>query len=186
MNGIIDSVRKTTETSVAWQQELFRKWVSLWPGVPVSVSPFGELQKFQRKWVGMLGELFQRENDTLAAQLKMGFGTIEKLFQIAEAKDPEQVRTKMVEFWQKTFDDLRQVSQTQMHSLQNTVAKWAEVPIKEMRPANQPVRTPVANESKPRWKEPVKVAAKAKNDLEELKEAMEEYEMAKGDWSKSH
>ena len=184
MNGIIDSVRKTTESSVALQQDLLRKWVSMWPGVPISVIPFGELQKFQKKWVEMLSELFQRENDTLAVQLKMGFGTLEKLFRLAEAKNPEQFRTKTVEFWQKTFDDLRLISQTQMHSLQNAVAKLTEVPNKECKPAAQPVQMPVASATRPRAVPTFKAPVKVKSDQEELKEAMEEYEMTKGDWSK--
>ncbi len=186
MNGIIDSVRKTTESSVAWQQELFRKWVSMWPGVPVSVIPFGELQKYQNKWVEMLGDLFQRENDTLAVQLKIGFGTIEKLFRLAEAKDPEQLRTKTVEFWQKAFDDLKLISQTQMHSRQNAVAKLTEVPTRECKPKYQPVRTPAGNMTKPNAVPTFKTPVKVKSDKEELKEAIEEYEMAKGDWAKSH
>jgi hypothetical protein len=184
MNGIIDSVRKTTESSVAVQQELFRKWVSSWPGVPVSVIPFAELQKFQKKWVEMLGELVQRENDTLAVQVKMGFGTIEKLCHLGEAKDPEQLRTKTVELWQKVFDNLWLISETQMHTLQNAVAKLTEVPIKERKPADQPVRMPVAYETKPTVRETVKTPVKPKTDMEEMKEAMEEFEMTKGDWSK--
>jgi hypothetical protein len=134
----------------------------------------------------MLGELFQRENDTLAVQLKMGVGTIEKLFRLAEAKDPEQLRTKTVEFWQKTFDDLRLISETQMHSLQNAVAKLSEVPNKECKPTDQPVRMPATNVTKPKAVPTFKPPVKVQGDQEELKDAMEEYEMTKGDWSKSH
>jgi hypothetical protein len=185
MNGIIDSVRKTTESSVALQQDLFRKWVSLWPGVPVSVIPFGELQNFQKKWVEVLSELCQRENDALAVQLKMGIGTIEKLMHLAEAKAPEEFRTKAVEIWQKTFDDLRLISATQLHSLRHAVAKWTEVSNKERRPVEPPVSTPMAYGTKPRAVETIKQPVKVKGDQEELKEAMEEYEMSKGDFSKS-
>jgi hypothetical protein len=185
MNGIIDSVRKTTETSVALQQDLFRKWVSLWPGVPVSVIPFGELQKIQKKGVEVLGELFQRENDALAVQLKMGIGTIEKLIHLAEAKAPEEFRTRTVEIIQKSLDDLRLISQTQMRSLQNAVAKLTEVPNKERKPIEPPIPTSMANGIKPRAVETIKPPLKVKGDQEELKEAMEQYEMSRGDFSKS-
>jgi len=184
MNGILDSVRKTTESSVAFQQDLFRRWVSLWPGVPVSVIPLSELEKLGRKWVEMLGELFQRENDALAVQLKIGFGNIEKLFRLAEEKDPEQLRTKAVELWQKAFDDLRQISETQMRNVQNAVASLTEVPNTDGRPADQRVRAPVANETKPKAAQTCKTPVKVKSDQEELKEALEEYERTKGDWSK--
>jgi hypothetical protein len=186
MNGIIDSVRKTTESSVALQQDLFRKWVSLWPGVPVSVIPFGELQKIQKKWVDVLGELFQRENDAMAVQVKMGFGTIEKLMHLAEAKAPEEFRTRTVEFWQKTLDDLRLISATQMRSVQNAVAKLTEAPNKECKPVEPPVPTHRTNGMRPSAVETIcKPPVKVKSDQEELKEAIEEYEMSKGDFSKS-
>jgi len=71
------------------------------------------------------------------------------------------------------------IFETQLHSLQNAVAKFTE-------PVYQHPRIPVANETKSRWKQTAKAAAKPKSDLEEMKEALEEYETTKGDWSKSH
>jgi hypothetical protein len=184
MNGIIDSVRKATESSVALQQELFRKWVSFWPGMPVSVIPFDELQKVQKKWVEMVCELFQRENNILAVQFKSGFGAIEKLCRLAEAKDAEQLRSKTMELWQKTFDDLWLLSDAQLRGFQNAVAKMAELTPKEHKTAEPFFRAPAVNAAKPKGEETVKKPMKPKSEREELKEAMEEYEMTKGDWSK--
>jgi hypothetical protein len=184
MNRIIDSARKATESSVAMQQELFRKWASLWPGAPVSAIPFGELQKFQKKWVEMVGELFQRENDILAVQFKTGFGAIEKLCRLAEAKDGEQLRTKTVELWQKTFDNLCLMSHAQLRGFQNAVAKMAEVTHTEHKAPEPSFPVTVINATKPKETATVRTPRKPRSDREELKEAMEEYEMTKGDWSK--
>jgi hypothetical protein len=122
-----ESLRKATESSIALQQEMFRKWMSLWPAIPVSTFPFSELQKFQKKWVEVVGELLKKKNESLEAQFKAGLQNIEDAFRLTEIKDPEVLRAKMVELWQKTFDYLRQASETQMRDFQNAVSKWAEL-----------------------------------------------------------
>jgi hypothetical protein len=124
---VFESLRKATESSVAMQQELFKKWIGMWPGVPASASPLWEPQKFQKKWVEIVGELVKKRNDSLEAQFKAGLRNIEEAFRLAEAKDPEELRTKTIELWQKTFDCLRQASEAQLHDFQNAVTKWVEL-----------------------------------------------------------
>jgi hypothetical protein len=122
-----DSLHKATESSIALQQEMFRKWMGLWPGIPVSTFPFTELQKFQKKWVEVVGELVKKKNETLETQFKAGLQKIEEAFRLSEIKDPEELRTKTVELWHKTFDYLRQASETHMRDFQHAVSKWAEL-----------------------------------------------------------
>ena len=125
-----ESLQKATESSIALQQEMFRKWMGLWPGVPVSTLPFTELQKFQKKWVEVVGELVKKRNESLESQFKAGLQHIEEAFRLTEIKDPEVLRAKTVELWQKTFDYLRQTSETQLRDFQHAVSKWAELTTK--------------------------------------------------------
>ena len=122
-----ESLRKATESSISLQQEMFRKWMSLWPGMSVSTHGFTELQKLQKKWVDVVSELVKKRNESLEAQFKAGLQNIEEAFRLAEAKDPEELRTKTIELWQKTFDCLRQASEAQLHDFQNAVTKWVEL-----------------------------------------------------------
>jgi len=124
---VFESLRKATESSVAMQQELFKKWIAMWPGLPASAFPFGEPQKFQKKWVEIVGDLLKKRNETLEAQFKAGLRNIEEAFRLAEAKDPEELRTKTIELWQKTFECLRQTSEAQVRDFQNAVAKCADL-----------------------------------------------------------
>jgi hypothetical protein len=124
---VFESLRKATESSVAMQQELFKKWIGMWPGVPASVFPFGEPHKFQKKWVELVSELLKKQNESLEVQFKAGLRNIEEAFHLAEAKDPEELRTKTIELWQKTFDCLRQASEAQLRNCQDAIAKWAEL-----------------------------------------------------------
>jgi hypothetical protein len=122
-----ESLRKATESSIALQQEMFRKWMGLWPGISVSTFPFSELQKFQKKWIEVVGELLKKQNESLETQFKAGLQNIEDAFRLPEIKDPEVLRVKIVELWQKTFDYLRQSSEMHMRDFQNAVCKWAEL-----------------------------------------------------------
>ncbi len=125
-----EGLRKTTESSVALQQELFRKWMGLWPGIPASSLPFTELQKFQKKWVEVVSELVKKQNASLETQFKAGLQNIEDAFRLTEIRDPEVLRAKTVELWQKTFEYLRQATEIQLRDFQHMVSKWAELTTK--------------------------------------------------------
>jgi hypothetical protein len=184
MNGVIDSIRTATESSVAVQHEMFKKWMTMWPGALVSSSPFGEPQKFQKKWVEVGCELLKKQNVWLEAQFKTGLRTIEDAFRLAGANDSEELRTGTINLWQKTFDCLWQNSQAQLRGLHDVLAKWTELMNKSYLPAGQPFRAPEVSEAKPEGGEKRRIPAIAKSDRAELEEAMMEYEMTKGDWSK--
>ena len=186
MNGIIDRIRAETESSIALHQGLFKNWIGMWPGVLVPTTPFEEPQKFHKKWMEVGGELLSKQNAWLKAQFEAGLRTIEDAFHLAGAEDPEELRTRTIQLWQKTFDSLCQASEAQIHGLHSAVARWTELMNKGQRPAAQPVRAPGSKGTGPHGGSKSKVPAIAKSDQEELKEAMMEYETTKGDWSKGH
>ena len=64
---------------------------------------------------------------SLEAQFNAGVKTIEESFRLCEAKDPEELRARTVELWQKTFDSLRQVYDAQAKDFQTAVVKWGEL-----------------------------------------------------------
>jgi hypothetical protein len=167
---------------MAVQPELFDKWVRLWLWVSLSAFPFGPLQRFQTKWVEMVGALLQRHNNLLAVQLQMGLGTIDKLLHLAEVKNAEELRRWTMELWQKAFDDLWLLSNAQMRRLQNA---GDTLSTKDRAPADRTIAAPVASKTTP-GPETGKIPGKPRSDKEQLKEALEEYEMTRGDWSKGH
>jgi|SRR5579871_1351981 len=124
---VFESVKKATESSLQLQQELFRKWVGLWPGIPASAFPVAEVQKFQKRWVEVVTELIKKRNASLEVQFKAGLETIEEAFKVAEAKNPEELRARTIELWQKTFEWLRQTTETQIRDFQYAATKWAEL-----------------------------------------------------------
>jgi hypothetical protein len=125
---VFENLRKATDSTIQAQQELFKKWVSLWPGVPTSPAAWGEpVHKLQKKWAEIVGELVKKQREALEAQFSAGLRNIEEAFHLAEAKDPEELRAKTVELWQKTFDCLRQSYEAQVRDFQAAVTKWTEL-----------------------------------------------------------
>ncbi len=126
--SVFDSLKKVTETTLRMQQEMYEKWVSLWPGVRPAQAVFAEpAQKFQKKWAEFYEETLKKQRETLEAQFKAGLKNIEAAFRVAEAKDPEELRAKTTELWQKVFETLRQSSEAQLRDLQTFAGHWTEL-----------------------------------------------------------
>jgi hypothetical protein len=129
--AVLENMGKISGATAQMQHELFKKWFSLWPGVPGFPGyPTGwteQVQKVQKKWVEVVGELLRRQRETVEAQFKAGQANIEKAFQIGEAKTPEELRAKTIELWQKCFEAVRQSSEAQVRDFTVAIEKWFEL-----------------------------------------------------------
>ena len=127
---VFESLHKAADSALGMQQELFKKWLGLWPGMATAPAGFGEPMKFQKKWVEVVGDMIKTERESLEAQFSTGLRNIEEAFRLAEAKDPQELRAKTVELWRKTFECLRQTYETQLRDFQAAVTKWTELVMK--------------------------------------------------------
>jgi hypothetical protein len=109
------------------QQEVFQKWVNLWKVFPASVAVRSETVNFKKKWLVLMSELFKKQRESLEDQFGAGLQHIEDVFQLAGAKDTEELRSKTIELWQKAFACLRQTYEAQTRDFQNAVAQWTEL-----------------------------------------------------------
>jgi hypothetical protein len=130
---IFESMRRIVEVNVQVQQEMFRRWAALWPGLaPLPGVPAGpnfaeQAHRFQKKWAEAVTELVKRQGETTQEQFAAGLRQIEQAFKLAEVKDVEALRAKTLELWQKTFGLIQQGFEAQVRDFQAAVAKWAEV-----------------------------------------------------------
>jgi hypothetical protein len=128
---VFENLRQTTETSIHLQQELFKKWVGVFSGLPV--APQGganKMQQAQKKWMEFIADLVKKERQTLETQFSDGLKNIEEAFHLAEAKEPQELRAKTIELWQKSIDCMRQTYEAQMRDFQSAVGKWTELMLK--------------------------------------------------------
>jgi hypothetical protein len=130
-NQVYENLRRATEATVQMQQEMFKTWINLWPGVHApSTEAADAVHEFQRKWANALGELLKRQREVTVAHFKAGLQNIERAFQMGAAKTPEELRAKSLELWQKCFEDLRLVYEAQLRGFEMAVEKWADLTAK--------------------------------------------------------
>jgi hypothetical protein len=125
-----ENMAKFTGATVAMQQEIFKKWFSLWPTMPgVSTYPASaeQVERFQKRWAETVSELLRRHREVTETQFKAGMQNIEKVLQIGEAKTPEDYRARTIELWQKCFDSLYQATEAQVRETQVATQKWFEL-----------------------------------------------------------
>jgi len=130
-NEVFENWRRATAATVELQQEMFKTWLSLWPGVPASSPSWSEqLQQFQKKWAEAVSEIVKRQQEMTRTHFKAGLESIAKAFQVGEAKDTEELRAKSVELWQKCFADLQKVYEAQLRGFEMAMDKWASLSAK--------------------------------------------------------
>jgi hypothetical protein len=131
---VLESMGKITTATVEMQQEMFRKWFSIFPGfsgmpgIPASPPAYGEqVKQFQKQWAETVRELIGRQRQTVETQFKAGQQYIEKAFQVGEARNPEEVRVRTLELWQKCIEAVRQASEAQVRDFTTAIEKWVEL-----------------------------------------------------------
>jgi len=125
---VFENLRQATESTVQMQQELFKKWVALWPGTPPTPPAWEpQFHQFQKKWAEVINDLLKRRYEAAEVQFKAGVENIEKTFKVGEAKSAEELRVKFLELWKKCFESFHQVYAAQLRDFQVAMEKWAEL-----------------------------------------------------------
>jgi len=127
-NQVFDNFRRATEATVRLQQEMFKTWLNLWPGVPTFSPAWGvQVQLSQKKWSEAVQEMLKRQEAVTKDHFQAGVQLIEKAFKLGEAKTLEELRARNLELWQKCFEDLRLVYESQLRGFETAMEKWAEM-----------------------------------------------------------
>jgi hypothetical protein len=136
----LDNLRKATEATMQFQQEMFRQWVQKcaeMPGVPTPAAPFGkdfveQIHAFQKQWAEGVTGLLNKHRETLDAQYQAGIRTIEETFRATDAKDPERFRKLVDELWRQSFECLKTMIESQLREYQAAAEKGFEAVSKGM------------------------------------------------------
>jgi hypothetical protein len=127
IDQVLENVRRFNEFNVRTQQRLFNKWTGLWGLSPVPSEAPEKMVTVQKRWIEFVTELVKKQRETLEPQVKAGLAIFEEACHLVEAKDPEDLRAKTVELWHKSFDCVRQVCETQIHTFETAVTRWFDL-----------------------------------------------------------
>jgi hypothetical protein len=130
---VIESFRKTAETSLAAQRELYQLWQNNWPGIGQSQTPWlDQMRQFQRSWSDTALDLTRKHRDTLDRQYQAGIDALEEAFSLSESSDLETFRKRAEELCRKNLDCLKEVSEAQIREFQNATTKWVDMMTKDV------------------------------------------------------
>ncbi len=125
---VFDNVRKAAETNLKMQQEMFRQWTTLWPGLPTPQSIWiDKVREFQKQWTTTVSDLARKHRDVLDREYQAALESLDEALRVTESKNPEELRKRTEQLCRKTLDCVREISEAQMGEFQDAVRKWSEL-----------------------------------------------------------
>jgi hypothetical protein len=133
---LIDSLREAAEAGVRLQHEMFKKWVSLWPGLTPAPDPWGEqAQRAQKKWTEFFEGALAEQRTTLAVRFEAELQQIDEAFRAAGTTDPAELRTRAGELCGRALERLWRTHEAQLRDFAAAVSRWiALVPFRTAAP----------------------------------------------------
>ncbi len=125
---VFDNLQKASEANLKMQQEMFRQWTSMWPGMPSPQSMWlDKMRDFQRQWGNTMSDLARQHRDTLDRQYQAALESLEEALRVSESTNPEELRKRTEQLCRKTMEFMREASEAQMKEFQGAMTKWSEL-----------------------------------------------------------
>src|SRR5262245_16167606 len=122
-----NSLRQAAGSAVQLQQEMYKEWARLWPGLAQSTVDWNaNFQKSQKEWATRITGAMRKHLELVDQQYRAGIEPLEDAFQVAAAKDPEEFRERDEALWRKALNRVKETSETQMRQFQKSMNKWIE------------------------------------------------------------
>jgi hypothetical protein len=128
---VFDNLRKSAESNLEMQQELFRQWSAKWPSFPQPQDAWVErVQKFQKTWAKTVKELLSKHREVLDEQYDLALNSLEEAFRVAQSSDPNEYAKRCESLCRKSLEVMREAGELQAKELQTAMSKWTELATK--------------------------------------------------------
>lgn len=125
---IFTNISKAAEANLKMQQELFRQWTSMWPGMPAPQAVWiDKVRDFQRQWTQAVSDVARRHRETVDRQYQAALENLDAALRVTESTNPEEYRRRAEQLCRKSIDCMREMSETQIKEYQDTMTKWTEL-----------------------------------------------------------
>jgi hypothetical protein len=123
----VSNLRKSAESAVTMQQQLFKEWAKYWPGMTQSTMDWNaNIRKSQEEWSATITEAMRQHRELLEQQYRSGAAALEEAFQVAASKDPEEFRARCEGLCRQTLNLVKESSEAQMRQFQEAMKKWVD------------------------------------------------------------
>ena len=128
LEEVFQNVRKAAETNLRLQQELLSQFSNFWPAMPAPHSAMvNQFQQFRSKWVETVSGLAHKHREVMDRQYNAALESLDAALAITDTGTPEEIRRRSEQFFRKTLDCVREVTESQVQELQNAVTKWTDL-----------------------------------------------------------
>ncbi|MCA9191286.1 MAG: hypothetical protein KDB03_05980 [Planctomycetales bacterium] len=125
---VYENLQKATEASVKAQQEMFQKWMDAFPSVSTMPTlPTDLVAQWKKKWEATYSDLLKQQQELVNQNYEAGIKALGDIFNVSDAKTPVEFQQKVTELYRKSFDSLRQLSETQLREFKSAAEKWSEL-----------------------------------------------------------
>jgi hypothetical protein len=125
---VFQNLRKVTEANLKMQKELFSQWSSMWPGVPTPQTAWlDKMRQFRTQWIKTISDLAHHHQEVVDRQYKAAVESLDAALAVNEADSPEEYRRRTEQFARKALDCMREMSESQVKEMQETVTKMTDL-----------------------------------------------------------
>lgn len=125
---VFQNIRKAAEANLKMQQEVLSQWSVLWPGMPLPQSAWmNQMQNIRKQWMETVSSLARKHKEVVDRQYDAAVESLDAALHIPDAGTPEELRRRTEQFYRKTLDCMREVTETQIREFQDAVTKWTDL-----------------------------------------------------------
>ena len=122
------NISKAAEANLKLQQEFFRQWTSMWPGMPAPQTAWvDKVRDFQKQWTQTVSDLARRHREAVDRQYQAALESLDSALKVTESTNPEEYRRRTEQLCRKTIDCMREVSEAQIKEFQDAMTQWSDL-----------------------------------------------------------
>ena len=127
----IENLRKTAESNLEMQQEMFRQWSENWSGFPQPQDAWRQkAQKFQKDWAKTAKELLDKHREVLDEQYQLAVDSLDEAFRVVQSSDPREFAERCKTMCRKSLETVRDAGELQAKEMQESLNKWIGLAVK--------------------------------------------------------
>ena len=125
---VFTNISKAAEANLKLQQEIFRQWTSMWPGIPAPHTAWlDKVRDIQKQWTSAVSDLARRHRDTVDRQYQAALENLDAALRVTESSNPEEYRRRAEQLCRKTIDCMREMSEAQIKEYQEAMTEWTDL-----------------------------------------------------------
>ncbi len=131
-----ENFKRTTEMGVQAQQDLFKQWSGYWSKMPGTQPDWViRTRQFQQEWASTLTSILEKHREDLDRQYQNNIRLLTEALRAAGATDGDEFRKRAELLFRQSLDSMKEMSDTQMRLMQESITKWMELTSKVGTPA---------------------------------------------------